>query len=89
MEERSAKPGRRERVPFEEAFSRLEQTVQKLEAGGLTLEEATRLYEEGMRLARICNEHLSRTELKISHLQTSFGEQMRILEEASEDEEEA
>ncbi len=63
-------------LSFEDAYTRLEETVRALEAGGTTLEEATRLFEEGMRLARICHQHLSAAELKISHLQRSFGEQM-------------
>ncbi len=70
-----------ENLSFEEAFTRLEQTVQALETGGLSLEEATRLFEEGMRLARLCNEVLSATELKVTRLQTAFGEQMRFLGE--------
>ena len=79
---RSAKNGHEpEDLSFEEAFARLEQTVQSLEAGGLTLEEATRLFEEGMRLARMCNERLSAAELKVTRLQTAFGEQMRFMEE--------
>ena len=79
---RSVKNGSEpEDLSFEEAFARLEQTVQSLEAGGLTLEEATRLFEEGMRLARMCNERLSAAELKVTRLQTAFGEQMRFIEE--------
>ena len=79
---RSAKNGHEpEDLSFVEAFARLEQTVQSLEAGGLTLEEATRLFEEGMRLARMCNERLSAAELKVTRLQTAFGEQMRFMEE--------
>lgn len=79
---RSAKNGPEpEDLSFEEAFARLEQTVQSLEAGGLTLEEATRLFEEGMRVARMCNERLSAAELKVTRLQTAFGEQMRFMEE--------
>ena len=66
------------RLSFEAAYAQLEQTVKALEAGGVTLEEATRLFEEGMRLARICQQHLSATELKITHLQRSFGEQMAL-----------
>ena len=68
-------------LSFEEAYSRLEESVQALETGGLTLAEATRLFEEGMRLARICNELLSSAEMKITRLQTAFGEQMRLLTE--------
>ncbi|MBI4200856.1 MAG: exodeoxyribonuclease VII small subunit [Chloroflexi bacterium] len=66
---------------FEDAFTKLEETVRALEGGGATLEEATRLFEEGMRLARICHQHLSATELKITHLQRSFGEQMALLDD--------
>ena len=73
-------------LSFEEAYSQLEGTVHALEEGGLSLAEATRLFEEGIRLARICNELLSSTEMKITRLQTAFGEQMRLLtEEKGED----
>lgn len=59
---------------FEHTFKRLEVVAQKLEAGGLTLDEAMDLYEEGMNLARECSERLNSTELRISELQTSFSE---------------
>ena len=64
---------------FEEAFDRLEQTVRKLEEGGLSLEESTVLFEHGIKLAQLCNEMLSATDMKITQLQTSFAEQMRLL----------
>lgn len=70
-----------EKLTFEEAFTQLEETVRKLEAGGLTLAEATTLFEKGMHLARLCNELLSATELKITRLQRAFGEQMEMLKE--------
>jgi exodeoxyribonuclease VII small subunit len=66
---------------FEEAFTQLHETVDALEGGGLSLEEATRLFDQGMRLAKTCNELLSATELKISRLQRSFGEQMAMMQE--------
>ncbi len=65
---------------FEQAFTRLEETVRRLEVGQLTLDEATRLYEEGMRLARRCSELLSAAELKITRLQTQFAEQMSLVD---------
>ena len=49
-------------LSFEEALSLLEQTVQALESGGLTLAESTAMYERGMKLARICNEMLNSAE---------------------------
>ncbi|MCS7206467.1 MAG: exodeoxyribonuclease VII small subunit [Dehalococcoidia bacterium] len=67
---------------FEEAFARLERIVQRLEQGDLSLEESTQLYEEGISLARLCNELLNRAELRISRLQTSYGEQLRLAEDS-------
>ena len=45
----------------------------KLEAGGLPLEQAIALYEEGMTLARECQERLDEAELKITKLKESFA----------------
>ncbi len=73
-----------EELSFEEAYTSLEETVRALEEGGLPLSEATRLFEEGTRLARICNELLSAAELRITRLQTAYGEQMRLLTEDRE-----
>ena len=71
----SANNPNNEEFSFEEAYTSLEETVRALEEGGLSLAEATRLYEEGTRLARICNELLSSAELRITRLQTAYGEQ--------------
>jgi exodeoxyribonuclease VII small subunit len=73
------------KLSYEEAHSRLEETMRALEAGSLTLQDATRRYEEGVRLARRCNELLSQAELRISYLQTSYGEQMGLLKEEKEE----
>ena len=64
---------------FEDAFTQLRETVESLERGGLSLEEATRLFDQGMRLAKTCNELLAAAELKITRLQRSFGEQMAMV----------
>ena len=60
-------------VDFEAAFRRLEETVQALEKGGLTLAEATSLYEQGMGLVKACSERLDTAELRIKELQTTFA----------------
>ena len=41
------------KLSFEQALNRLDETVQALETGGLSLAEATGLYEEGIKLARL------------------------------------
>ena len=68
-----------EDLSFEEAVSLLEQTVQALESGGLTLADSTAMYERGMKLARICNEMLNSAEARITRIRTTYGEQMRMV----------
>ena len=65
-------------MTFEQALSQLDETVRALETGDLPLSEATTLYERGMRLARLCSEKLEAAQLKISQIQTAYGEQMRL-----------
>ena len=67
---------------FETTFTELRTTVETLEAGNLSLEDATRLYEKGMHLAKQCNEQLAKAELQVSRLQRSFGEQMAMMQTA-------
>ena len=77
--------GARDRKPtFEEVLARLEQTVQALEAGDLPLDEATKLYERGMRLARMCNEMLAAADLRVTQIETTYGEQMRLPPESGD-----
>lgn len=57
-----------EALSFEQAFDELEQTVHRLEAGDLTLDEAIATYERGMRLARRCGAALDAAELQIQQL---------------------
>lgn len=58
---------------FENLYARLEESVAKLEAGGLPLEASIALYEEGMTLARQCQERLDEAELKITKLRETFA----------------
>jgi exodeoxyribonuclease VII small subunit len=55
-------------LAFEEALGRLDETVSALETGKLPLEDAIRLYEEGVHLAQRCQELLDQAELRISRL---------------------
>jgi exodeoxyribonuclease VII small subunit len=58
----------RDELKFEAALQRLEQIVQKLEKGDLPLEESLVLYEEGIRLSRLCHAKLEEAEGKIEVL---------------------
>lgn len=64
-------------LSFEEAFNRLEEVLQALESGGHTLEQSMALYEEGMRLAKQCNQRLDSAELKIVQLASLLQEEDR------------
>ena len=66
------------KLTFEQALAKLDETVRALEAGDLPLDEATRLYEQGMKLAQTCNEMLASAELRITKISTAYGEQMRL-----------
>jgi len=55
---------------FEEALKRLEEVVKRLEEGDLPLEESLSLFEEGIRLSRICAQKLDEVEKKIEILVT-------------------
>jgi exodeoxyribonuclease VII small subunit len=53
---------------FETALARLEEIVASLESGELGLEQSLKLFEEGVKLARICNTRLEEAERKVEVL---------------------
>lgn len=59
---------------FEESLASLEQRVARLERGDLALEEALRLFEEGVALVRECHERLDAADARIVALRGSPGE---------------
>ena len=63
-----------EDLSFEAAFEQLREKVDVLEKGGLSLEEATRLFEEGMELVKRCNQLLTQAELKIERLREDYSD---------------
>ena len=65
---------KRAEQPFEELYRRLEESVEKLERGGLSLEESITLYEEGMELAKRCQAIVDTAEQRITKLRESFGQ---------------
>jgi exodeoxyribonuclease VII small subunit len=66
-------PSNKDQETFEELYRRLEETVAELEAGGLSLDDAMALYEEGMNLAKRCQEILDGAELKVTRLKEAFA----------------
>ena len=53
---------------FESSLAALEERVRRIDAGDLPLEQALRLFEEGVALARECHERLDSVEQRIIEL---------------------
>lgn len=53
---------------FEASLQELEKIVRKLEDGDLPLEDSLRLFEDGVRLSRQCQERLDQAERRIEIL---------------------
>ncbi len=53
---------------FEQRLERLEELAQKLREGGIPLEEAVVLFEEGMKLSKSLEKDLSRIERRVEIL---------------------
>ncbi|MFA7076172.1 MAG: exodeoxyribonuclease VII small subunit [Candidatus Izemoplasmatales bacterium] len=61
------------KLSFEENLEKLEVLVKKLESGENSLDEAVKLYQEGISLAKICHEELKNAEEVIVKLMDSEG----------------
>ena len=61
-------PKKKDDVSFEQLYDELEATIDKLEAGNLSLDDALALYQRGMELAGQCGTLLDQAELKIQEL---------------------
>jgi exodeoxyribonuclease VII small subunit len=62
------KDGQEQVRTFEASLEALEQIVQQLEGGDLSLEKSLELFEQGIRLSRECQERLSQAERRIEVL---------------------
>jgi exodeoxyribonuclease VII small subunit len=65
-----------EKLNFEEAYERLNETAARLERGNLSLELSLALYEEGVLLSQHCETLLNKAELRVSQvapLSAGFG----------------
>ena len=65
-------------LPFEEAVKKLEAIVDAMESGDLPLEGLLAQYEEGMKLAKVCQEKLAEAELKIQQLEKDAAGEMTL-----------
>lgn len=57
-----------QKMNFEQSLTELDQIVQKLEQGELSLDESLKYYEKGIALSRECQKILQQAEQKIETL---------------------
>ena len=55
-------------ISFEEALAGLENAVNKLENGEIKLDEAFKMFEEGIKYANICENKLTAIEEKVAKI---------------------
>jgi len=55
-------------ISFEQAYSSLEQILERMNSGKVPLEESLHLYEEADKLIRSCSERLNQAEKKVEIL---------------------
>ncbi|MEC8913367.1 MAG: exodeoxyribonuclease VII small subunit [Chloroflexota bacterium] len=59
-------------ITFEDLMGQLENCVEQLEKGGISLEGAAGIYEKGMTLAAEASKRLSEADLKITSIQEKY-----------------
>ena len=69
---------------FEESLKRLEQIVESLEKGTVTLEDSLKMYEEGIVLSKQCLEELSGAELRLKKLRKDIDGTLELSDEDAE-----
>jgi exodeoxyribonuclease VII small subunit len=75
---RPADAARNGNVPFEEALKKLETIVEAMESEELPLETLLARYEEGAKLAQICQAKLAEAELKIQQLEKNAAGELTL-----------
>ncbi len=55
----------KEDLTLDEAFGQVEAVLDRLEAEDTTLENSFQMYQEGMRLLKICNDKIDRVEKQV------------------------
>ena len=58
----------KKKTTYEENIKKLEEVTNKIESGELPLEQTISLFEEGMKMAKECQQFLDQAELKINKL---------------------
>ncbi len=53
---------------FEQSINKIDEIIEKISSGEVSLDESVKLFSEGVKLVDKCNESLKKAELKIEEL---------------------
>jgi len=67
-----------EEITFEDAMKRLEEIVETLGEGNLSLEDSLKMFQEGMDLCKVCNKKLDEAEYKVEKLMEKEGGELSV-----------
>ena len=66
---------------FEQSLRRLETIVEQLEDGEIPLDDALKIYEEGIELSKTCIDKLTQAELRLKKLSKSMNGSFRLIDQ--------
>jgi exodeoxyribonuclease VII small subunit len=70
---------------FEHFLKRLEEIVDTLEQGTVSIDDAMKMYEEGIDISKQCLEKLKQTELKLKRLSKDVNGNFELFDEDLEE----
>jgi exodeoxyribonuclease VII small subunit len=72
------KTDKTDELSFEEGIKRLEDIVEQMEGGELPLESLMEKFEEGTRLAKVCQDQLAKAEVRIQQIEKNTAGEMKL-----------
>lgn len=68
-----------EDVPFEAAMQELERIVTELDTGTLNLDQSLSSFEEGMKLAKLCEQKLDQASGRVEKIMQDFSGEIKTV----------
>lgn len=69
---------------FEQSLHRLEEIVDHLEQGDVSLDESIKMYEEGLALSKACMDKLTQAEVKLKKLSKDIEGNFQLVDDQPE-----
>ncbi len=76
--------GKSQHGSFERSLRRLEEIIEALEGGSISLDDVMKMYEEGVGLSKQCLDELAKAELKLKVLSKDVNGKFELLDRSDE-----